>query len=165
MMAPSDSSVWIGISETALPLAEAVEWATEPNCGAVVSFSGTVRDFSEGRSGVTSLDYEAYRSGARLKLQEIAETVQSKWDQVRRVAIWHRVGTLAVGDTAVIVVVATSHRDQAFDAARFCIEAVKESVPIWKREKWEAGREWGSDAHELSDLDTLRERIEIARLL
>ncbi len=149
MMSVNESALWIGLCETPLPLADAIEWATTPNCGAVVVFSGTVRDFSEGRPGVTSLDYEAYRSGAESRLHEVAQTAQSKWPQIQRTVILHRVGTLSVGESAVIVVIGAPHRAEAFDAARFCIESVKTTVPIWKNETWESGSDWGGDAHEL----------------
>jgi molybdopterin synthase catalytic subunit len=68
------------------------------------------------------------------------------------VAIWHRFGTLAVGDTSVAVAVSSAHRGDAFEAARFCIDTVKTSVPIWKRERWDGGEDWGLDAHDVAEV-------------
>ena len=142
----SDSSVWTAILDTPLSVDEAIAWATLPDCGAVVSFCGTVRDFSEGRPTVSTLEYEAYTSVAQRKLDEVAQAARAHWKGVRRVALLHRVGTLNVGDVAVVVVVATPHRDEAFAAAQFCIDTLKETVPIWKRETWAQGREWAVES-------------------
>ena len=147
----SDSSVWTAISDETLSVAEATQWASQPDCGAVVTFCGTVRDFSEDRPDVTTLEYEAYTEAAVRKLNDVAAAARDHWNSVRRVALLHRVGTLGVGDVAVIVVVAAPHRDDAFAAAQFCIDTLKEVVPIWKRETWAHGRAWSADARPLLD--------------
>jgi molybdopterin synthase catalytic subunit len=141
----ADEFMWISIGESALPVAEAIQWATRPDCGAVVSFCGTVRDFSEGRDGVTSLEYETYDRYAEGKLEEVARSARARWPQVGRIALLHRVGTLAVEEVAVVVVVAAPHRGEAFDAARFCIDTLKTTVPLWKRETWANGVDWSVD--------------------
>jgi molybdopterin synthase catalytic subunit len=137
---------WIGISGDPLPVAEASAWATLPGCGAVVTFTGTVRDHAEGRPGVTVLEYEAYEGPALQRLGELITEARRRWPGVGRVALLHRVGRLELCDAAVIVVVSAPHRGEAFDAARWCIDALKASVPIWKKEQWAGGSDWGTDA-------------------
>ncbi len=146
-----NDQTWIGITGAPLATTEAVAWASGPDCGAVVTFCGTVREFSEGRRGVTSLEYEAYADVAERKLAQIAEAASARWTTIRRVVIVHRVGILDVGDAAVLVVVASPHRDEAFESARFCIDTLKATVPIWKRETWSGGCDWGLCAQPVAD--------------
>lgn len=138
--------MWVGIGAAPLPVAEAISWATVPGCGAVVTFSGTVRDHAEGRPGVSLLAYEAYTEHAVARLRQIADEVRVRWPATGRVALLHRVGPLAVRDTAVVVVVSTPHRTEAFAAAEWAIDTLKATVPIWKREVWEGGADWGTGA-------------------
>jgi molybdopterin synthase catalytic subunit len=144
--------VWVGLARESLPVDSAQAWATVPACGAVVTFAGTVRDHAPGRDGVTGLEYEAYEEEAEPRLRAIAEQTRAQWPSVGRVAILHRVGQLRVSDTAVVVVVSAAHRDEAFDAARHCIDTVKATVPIWKKETWAGGSEWGTDAQPIDDV-------------
>jgi molybdopterin synthase catalytic subunit len=130
----------------------AVAWAERPQCGAVVLFTGTVRDHAEGRSGVTSLEYEAYEEEVSVRLAAIAAEARRRWPMLGRVALLHRVGSLEVGDTSVLVVVSTPHRAEAFDAARFCIDTLKTTVPIWKRETWGGGTDWAATSHPLREV-------------
>jgi molybdopterin synthase catalytic subunit len=155
MFDKSDDSVWVGIGDAPIPVDQAMKWASERGCGAVVTFSGTVRDFSEGRPDVTSLEYEAYTGVAQRRLREVADAACIRWPEVRRVALLHRVGMLDVGDVAVVVVVSSPHRDEAFAAAQFSIDTLKETVPIWKRETWANGREWALDPHPLAEFDVV----------
>ena len=148
--APS-SPDWVALSAVPLPIADALEWVVTPSCGAAVSFIGTVRDHAEGRSGVGSLTYEAYEELAHPKMVEVAAEMRRRWPDVGRVALLHRTGELAVGDVAVAVVVSTPHRAEAFAAAAYGIDAVKATVPIWKREQWAGGSDWGTDAAPLRD--------------
>jgi molybdopterin synthase catalytic subunit len=122
-------------------------WAVQPSCGALVSFCGTARDHAEGRPGVQALTYEAYEEAAVARLADVAAEARHRWPMIGRVALLHRTGDLAIGDVAVLVAVAAPHRAEAFDAARFCIDTVKAAVPIWKRERWAGGDDWGTDAH------------------
>ena len=124
----------------------ALEWAVLPGCGAVVNFVGTVRDHAEGRPGVTGIEYEAYVEQVEPRLRAIAETARDRWPCLGRVVLLHRVGPLAVTEASVLVVTSTPHRAEAFAATRFCIDTLKATVPIWKRESWSGGVEWGSDA-------------------
>jgi molybdopterin synthase catalytic subunit len=139
---------WISVSETPLPLGDVVTWTMQPGCGAVVTFCGTVRDHSEDRSGVVSLEYEAYMEHVEPSLAKVAAAARSTWPDIGRLALLHRVGRLEVGEVSVVVAVSTPHRAEAFDAARFCIDTVKESVPIWKRETWADGSAWAVCSHD-----------------
>jgi molybdopterin synthase catalytic subunit len=130
----------------------AAQWALLPSCGAVVVFSGTVRDHAEDRPGVDELEYEAYESQVEPRLARIAGKARQDWPGVGRVVIWHRIGTLAVGESSVVVAVSSAHRGEAFEAARYCIDTVKSTVPIWKRERWEGGEDWGLDAHDVAEV-------------
>lgn len=134
-------------------MAAAHDWAVRPGCGAVVLFSGTVRDHAEGRPGVSELEYEAYEEQVVPKLAELAADLRRRWPLTGRVALLHRVGPLAVGDVSVIVVASAPHRPEAFEAARFGIDTLKATVPIWKRETWEGGVDWGTCAHDVTTVE------------
>ena len=109
--------------------------------GAVVLFLGTVRELTEGRRTL-ALDYEAYPEMATAKLKEIAETASTKWP-ITAYGIIHRLGHLDLGDVSVAVAVSCPHRVEAFEAGRFLIDTLKESVPIWKKENFDDGTtEW-----------------------
>jgi molybdopterin synthase catalytic subunit len=148
MERPRPGHDWISVSEAPLPLGDVVAWTMQPGCGAVVTFCGTVRDHSEGRSGVVSLEYEAYMEHVEPSLAKVAEAARATWKDIGRLALLHRVGLLEVGEVSVVVAVSTPHRAEAFEAARFCIDAVKESVPIWKRETWADGSAWAVCSHD-----------------
>ncbi len=136
-----------------LQVHDVAEWVAMPSCGGIGLFCGTVRDHSDGRPGVLQLEYEAYGEQVEPRLEAVAEAALAQWPDIGRVALLHRIGTLLVGETSVIVGVSTPHRAEAFDAARFCIDTLKASVPIWKREVWEGGTaDWGLCAHDLVDL-------------
>lgn len=136
----------IEVSDTPLDVAELYQWALLPECGAVVVFSGTVRNHAEGRSGVTSLTYEAYREAATTKLQDVVDEARRRYPTLGRVALVHRLGELDLTESSVVVAVSAPHRPEAFDAARYCIDALKQSVPIWKKETWSNGNDWGTGA-------------------
>lgn len=146
---PEAGDDWVGLTGGPLPVQTALEWAVRPGCGAVVSFVGTVRDHAEGRPGVTGIEYEAYAEQVEPRLRAIANAARDRWEGTGRVVLLHRVGDLAVTDASVLVVTSTPHRAEAFAAARFCIDTLKTTVPIWKRESWSGGVEWGTDAHDV----------------
>jgi molybdopterin converting factor subunit 1 len=108
--------------------------------GAVVVFEGIVRDNSRGRRTLY-LDYEAYEEMARKQLEELAAQVLEKF-KVREVAVAHRLGRLQIGETSVAIVVSSAHRAAAFDACRWMIDTLKQTVPIWKKEHFEDGAVW-----------------------
>jgi molybdopterin synthase catalytic subunit len=149
---PAHGHDWVALTAEPLPVEEAIGWVTLPGCGAQVVFSGTVRDHAEGRSGVSSIEYEAYSEQVEARLADIAGEARCRWPMIGRIALLHRVGELSVGESSVLVVVSTPHRAEAFDAARWSIDVLKETVPIWKRETWEGGVDWGTGAHDLAEI-------------
>jgi molybdopterin synthase catalytic subunit len=111
------------------------------DCGAVVTFLGTVREMTEGRVTM-ALDYEAYPGMAEKKMAEIARETRERWP-VGAIMMVHRLGHLDVGEVSVAVAVSCPHRAQAFEACRYAIDRLKEMVPIWKKENWADGStEW-----------------------
>lgn len=109
--------------------------------GAVLLFLGTVRDHNDGRP-VSGMEYRAYREMAEDVLEEIGAEVRERWD-TDRIAIVHRVGALEIGEVSVAIAVSTPHRAEAYDASRYVIEAIKERLPVWKKEHYEDGeRRW-----------------------
>jgi molybdopterin synthase catalytic subunit len=141
--APALGDDWCALSSLPLPVAAALDWAVRPECGAVVTFTGTVRDHAEGRSGVSRLEYEAYDTQVLPVLTEIAADVRRRWPDVGRVALLHRVGEVDLGAVSVVVVVSAPHRGEAFEAAKHAIDTLKRTVPIWKREFWDGQQAWG----------------------
>jgi MoaE-MoaD fusion protein len=118
----------------------ALSAVADPAAGAVVLFLGVVRDNARGRR-VTRLEYEAYDALARREMEKITGTITTRWPMTR-VAIIHRTGHLKVGEASVAVSVSAPHRAEAFEAARFAIDTLKLTVPIWKKEIWESGEAW-----------------------
>jgi len=104
-------------------------------------FLGTVRDHSAGKEGVTHLEYEAYDGVVVAKIAEIVREAHDRWP-LDRVAVQHRIGPIAVGESSVAVAVSSGHRAEAFAAARYVIDELKSRVPIWKKEHWPGGAEW-----------------------
>lgn len=132
---------------TASPLdaRETEAFVRDPSCGAVLTFTGEVRDNARG-SDVTALDYEAYDEAATAMMGTIADEIEDQFG-VDRIAIIHRVGYLEPGEASVVISVASPHRDEAFRAARHAIERLKQIVPIWKKEHYAGGETWiGSEA-------------------
>ena len=152
MRPPADRD-WIVLTSDPLPVDAATSWATTPSSGAVVVFLGVVRDHSEGRAGVRGLTYEAYEAEALTRLAAVADDARRRWPVVERLALLHRVGDLALSEVSVAVVASSPHRPEAFEAARHCIDTLKETVPIWKREHWEDGSDWGQCAHDIRPVD------------
>jgi len=139
---PPEGPDWIGVSDGGLPVDRALQWSILPGCGGIVTFCGTVRDHSDGRPGVTSLEYEAYLEHVVPRLTSVAEQARTRWPEIGRLVLLHRVGRLEVGDISVVVVTSTPHRGEAFASAQFCIDTLKHTVPIWKHETWEGGSDW-----------------------
>jgi molybdopterin synthase catalytic subunit len=143
---------WVGLTEEELPVGLVAEWAVLPSCGAVVTFTGTARDHAEGRPDVSGLEYEAYESQIEPRFLAIVDEARNRWPDLGRVAVLHRTGPVAIGEASVLVAAGSPHREAAFEAARWCIDSLKATAPIWKRETWSGGVSWGLDARELSDL-------------
>jgi molybdopterin synthase catalytic subunit len=142
-----DARDWVALTDEPLPSTAAVEWATVPSAGAVVTFAGVVRDHAEGRPGVVAMTYEAYEGPAVRALGDIATEIRRRWPDVARIALLHRVGELKLSEASVLVVVSAPHRGVAFEAAEFAIDTLKQSVPIWKQEHWAGGSDWAVEQH------------------
>lgn len=108
--------------------------------GALVTFVGRARDHADDGRAVTELEYEVYPEMASSVLLEIADEAERRWPVT--VAVQHRHGVVPIGEAAVAIVVAAGHRAEAYEANRFVIEAIKERLPIWKRERYADGSEW-----------------------
>ena len=119
----------------------AVERALDdPAHGARVTFVGRARDRSDDGRAVVELEYEVYPEMAAAVLAEIAAEAEARWDAA--VSAVHRHGRVAIGEAAVAIVTTAAHREEAYAANRFVIEAIKERLPIWKRERFADGTEW-----------------------
>jgi molybdopterin synthase catalytic subunit len=115
-----------------------------PDMGALVTFAGIVRNHFAGRP-TASLEYEAFEPMARNVLADLAEQARRQWG-TGGIAIHHRIGQLGIGETAVLIVVAAPHRHEAFEAAEWIMDRIKEVAPIWKKEHWADGAsEWAED--------------------
>lgn len=119
---------------------EILDLVEDNSAGGVVLFLGRVRDHAEGRR-VLKMDYEAYGEMALNKMQEIENATVQRWP-VTKMAVVHRIGQLQLGDVSVAIAVASAHRKDAFEACRFAIDTLKETVPIWKKEYFVNGEEW-----------------------
>jgi molybdopterin synthase catalytic subunit len=151
---PNDALDWVVLTDAALPVDALHAWATTPRSGAVVVFLGVVRDHADGRSDVSAMTYEAYEEPACRVMTEIAIEARRRWPDVERIALHHRVGHLDLSEASVAVAVSSPHRDAAFEAARFCIDTLKETAPIWKQEHWRDGSDWALGEHPIRPVAT-----------
>jgi molybdopterin synthase catalytic subunit len=152
---PPAGDEWLTLTEAELPIGEVYEWTVRPDCGAVVVFSGTVRNHADGRAGVEHLTYEAYEEAVQDRLAAIAAETRDRWPAVGRIAMLHRTGRIVVEESSVVVAVSAPHRAEAFEAARYSIDALKASVPIWKHETWREGSAWGTGATPITGAGTV----------
>jgi molybdopterin synthase catalytic subunit len=136
----SDDGMLVRVTRDPLAADEALAFVADAGAGGTCLFLGTVRDHGEA-GDVTGLTYEAFDDLALARLGELAEEIRAGW-KVRRVALLHRTGDLAIGEASVIVAVSAPHRAEAFEACRHGIERLKTDVPIWKKESLASG-----DAH------------------
>lgn len=123
-----------------LNIDECINWIMLPEAGGINVFIGTVRDQTRGKR-VIRLEFEAYEKMALREMQKIADEMKKRWP-VHKILIHHRVGVLQVGEVPVIIVVSASHRDASFEACRYAIDTLKQTVPIWKKEIFEDGEQW-----------------------
>jgi molybdopterin synthase catalytic subunit len=131
---------WIRLQREPIEAGALLAAVKEGEAGAVVVFDGIVRNNTRGRRTMY-LDYEAYEAMALSQMQGLAREAQQRFG-VRRVALLHRLGRLHIGETSVLIVVASPHRAQAFEACRWIIDTLKKTVPIWKKEWFEDGAVW-----------------------
>ncbi|MCC8426279.1 molybdenum cofactor biosynthesis protein MoaE [Mucilaginibacter sp. UR6-11] len=133
-------NVQIKLSVSTLHLQDCVDWVMAPETGGIDVFVGTVRNATRGRA-VIRLEFEAYEKMAVSEMEKIAQQALAKWP-VQKILIHHRTGGLQIGEIPVIIAVAAAHRDAAFDACRYIIDTLKQTVPIWKKEIFEDGEVW-----------------------
>ncbi|MCH2109665.1 MAG: molybdenum cofactor biosynthesis protein MoaE [Polyangiaceae bacterium] len=129
-----------GVRDRPLLIDDAIAAVAGPDRGGINIFLGTVRDHNDGQQ-VNLLEYHAYEAMAEKQMQKIAAAIEEEIPGCRLSAL-HRIGSLKVGDTAVICVAAAPHRDEAFRACRLLIDRIKADVPIWKREHGPDGPYW-----------------------
>ena len=159
-MSNSDERVWIEIREAPLDAVAINEWVTRDSCGAVVSFFGTVRESSSTGQSITALEYETSVDLAQSGVAALVEEARRRWTSLEAVVIHHRVGHVALGEPAVIVAVSSPHRTEAFAACQFCIDTLKSTVPMWKREIWDGGSIWSQEAVPIASLSAPTGRTE-----
>jgi len=137
-------TTYFQISEEPLDPAPLVALVQSPDMGAVVTFAGVVRNNFGGRA-TAYLEYEAFEPMATNVLGELAAEARGQWS-TGAIAIHHRIGRLAIGEIAVLIVVAAPHRHEAFEAAEQIMDRIKQVAPIWKKEIWADGAgEWVGD--------------------
>lgn len=130
----------IQLYDHAIDITACINSVMSPGAGGIDIFIGTVRDRTRGRE-VLRLEFEAYEPMAISEINKIADAVLSQWP-IYHILIHHRTGTLEIGEAPVIIAVAAAHRDAAFDACRYAIDMLKQTVPIWKKEVFADGEEW-----------------------
>jgi molybdopterin synthase catalytic subunit/molybdopterin converting factor small subunit len=128
------------LTEDPIDLAAVVAEVEDERAGATASFVGTVRAQSRGRQ-VVRLEYEAYEGMAENVMADLAEQLNERYD-LCAIAITHRVGVCEIGDASVVIAVSAPHRQDALAACKDAIDALKETVPLWKKEVYEGGEEW-----------------------
>ncbi len=133
----------IRLTAEPIVLDELLAAVADPKAGAVVVFIGMTRDNNEGRD-VQRLEYEAYAGMAERELEKITREARSRWG-IARIAVAHRTGVVPIGMASVVIAVSSAHRGDAFEAARFTIDRLKEVVPIWKKEFFSGGAVWIGD--------------------
>jgi molybdopterin synthase catalytic subunit len=130
----------VGLTDGPIDIAGVERAVGSDEDGAVVTFVGRARRRADDGRTVVELEYEAYDEMAASVLEEIAGEARDRWGA--SVAVVHRTGVVPIGDAAVVIVTAAPHRGEAYDANRHVIEAIKERLPVWKRERFADGSEW-----------------------
>lgn len=134
-------SIRVNVGEKPIDGGALIAEVGRPDSGATVLFLGTVRDHSEGKEGVTHLEYEVFAEQVESKIAEIVDEASSRWPILSAV-VEHRAGRVGLGEASVAVAVASAHRSDAFASAKFIIDELKRRAPIWKKEFWPGGAEW-----------------------
>jgi molybdopterin synthase catalytic subunit len=132
----------IAITRESIDAGMMLEAAKRPDMGAMVTFLGTVRD-----DGIERMELESYEDVAVRELETIRDEAFEKFP-IQSVDIIHRIGSLRVGDTILVIIVGAGHRKEAFAACEYVLERIKQSVPIWKKEIGENGERWVPGEHE-----------------
>lgn len=131
----------ISITNEPLSVDQISNIVTSPTSGAISMFIGTTRNNFEGKE-VVRLEYEAYAPMAEKEIKKICSQIRNKWS-VEHIAVYHRLGLVPVTESSVIIAISSPHRKESLDAVHFAIDALKASVPIWKKEFYKEGpAEW-----------------------
>jgi molybdopterin synthase catalytic subunit len=130
----------IQLLDQPLNVSDCEKAVASPETGGIVVFVGTVRNHTQGRK-VVRLEFEAYAPMAIREMQKIGDQAKAQF-AVQAICIHHRVGVLEIGEIPVVIAVAAAHRGAAFAACQYCIDTLKETVPIWKKEVFEGGEIW-----------------------
>jgi len=130
------------LSDKTLNEQACLDFVKNDDSGGIVTFVGTVRNQTKGKR-VLRLDFEAYEPMAVSEMRKIAEQALEKFS-LKKIAIYHRVGNLEIGEVPVVIAASAAHRGAAFDACEYAIDMLKETVPIWKKEIFEDGEVWVS---------------------
>jgi molybdopterin synthase catalytic subunit len=136
----NNPNIDILLSDTPLSISDCENAVVTPDAGGSVVFIGTVRNKTQAKT-VLRLEFEAYAPMAISEMRKIAKQAMATFS-ISKVAIHHRVGVLDIGDLAVVIAVSAPHRGAAFDACEYCIDTLKQTVPIWKKEIFEDGEVW-----------------------
>lgn len=130
----------IYLTESSIDTHAIIDFVQTGEAGAIDIFIGTVRNQTSGKK-VVRLEYEAYDTMAIKQMEEIVNEATKQWN-ILKYAIAHRKGVLQIGEAAVVIAVATPHRQASFEACKYIIDTMKERVPIWKKEIYEDGEIW-----------------------
>jgi molybdopterin synthase catalytic subunit len=145
-------SDWIELTRDPLDVQAPFDFVVTSHTGAVASFAGTTRqDIDIEQGHIQALHYEAFEKAALFRMKEIAQRARESWPHLVRIAMVHRIGTVEVGQPSVVIAASAPHRAQALEAVAYMIDALKQSVPIWKKEQGEKGSRW-ANAQRLSDV-------------
>ncbi len=130
----------VDIWERPLSLDYVMDQVSAPHVGAISTFSGIVRNHNLGKA-VRYLEYECYAPMAKKEMEILREQALQQW-QLHDIAMVHRVGRLDIGESAIVIAVASAHREDGLAALKYTIDTLKATVPIWKKEYWEDGSMW-----------------------
>ncbi|KAM8961917.1 molybdopterin synthase catalytic subunit-like [Pelodytes ibericus] len=131
--APHD---FIKISSDKLSTDEISQLVIAPDCGAVSVFIGTTRNNFDGKK-VVYLEYEAYVPMAELEIKKILSDIRQKWPSIKHIAVHHRLGMVPIAEASVVIAISSPHRTASLDAVAYCINTLKATVPIWKKEVYQ----------------------------
>ncbi|XP_075040068.1 molybdopterin synthase catalytic subunit-like [Mixophyes fleayi] len=132
---------YIRICSERLSTDEVSQLVVSPCCGAVSMFIGITRNNFDGKK-VLCLEYEAYEPMAKTEIKKIFSDIRQKWPSVRHMAVHHRLGSVPITEASVIIAISSPHRNDSLDAVKYCINTLKATVPIWKKELYEEGYTW-----------------------
>ncbi|KAJ8924411.1 hypothetical protein NQ315_007207 [Exocentrus adspersus] len=141
-----------------LSVEELTDLVTSPSCGAVSVFIGTTRDNFEDKT-VLKLEYEAYESMGIKALEQICDQIRERWSSVENIAIYHRLGVVPVKEASIVIAISCPHREEAIKATEWCINTVKKSVPIWKKEIYaDTKAEWKENKESFPNASKLKQK-------